>query len=60
VLVTEVKKLLMVWLNDQTVNIYASGPSSDFIWYFYGIKWLSKNETPVYNIALTGKMSQRT
>jgi len=30
------------------------------VWYFFGIKWLSRNETPAYNIALTGKSSQHT
>jgi hypothetical protein len=30
-------------------------PLDQAVWYFYGIKWLSMNETPGYNIALTGK-----
>jgi hypothetical protein len=35
-------------------------PVEQAVWYFYGIKWLSRYETPVYNIAITGKRSQHT
>jgi hypothetical protein len=57
-LVSEVEKLFIVWRSDQAKWIYT--PLEQAIWYFCGIKWLSRNETPVYNIALTGKRCQHT